>query len=72
LIEVASQADLFICEAYFFEKRTKYHLDYRTLMEHKAKLDCRRLVLTHLSEDMLARLGEVELEYARDGQRILL
>jgi phosphoribosyl 1,2-cyclic phosphodiesterase len=41
-------------------------------MEHKAKLGCRRLILTHMNEDILARLAEVEPEYARDGQRILL
>ncbi|MGO9312467.1 MAG: MBL fold metallo-hydrolase [Syntrophobacteraceae bacterium] len=72
LTEVAQDADLFICEAYYWEKQVKYHLDYRTLMEHKARLGCRRLILTHMSEDILARLAEVEPEYARDGLRILL
>ena len=31
LVEVARDADLFVCEAYVFEKRVPYHLDYRTL-----------------------------------------
>jgi ribonuclease BN (tRNA processing enzyme) len=72
LIEAAAEADLFICEAYFFSKRTKYHLDYLTLMEHRTKLRCRRLILTHMNEDLLARLGEVEVECAEDGQSITL
>jgi ribonuclease BN (tRNA processing enzyme) len=72
LIEAAAEADLFICEAYFFSKRTKYHLDYLTLMEHRTKLRCRRLLLTHMNEDLLARLGEVEVECAEDGQSITL
>jgi phosphoribosyl 1,2-cyclic phosphodiesterase len=35
------------------EKPIRYHLDYRTLVAHRARLACRRLILTHLSEDML-------------------
>jgi NAD(P)-dependent dehydrogenase (short-subunit alcohol dehydrogenase family) len=31
----------------------KFHLDYQTLAAHKAALTCRRLVLTHMSDDML-------------------
>src|SRR3990172_7324834 len=56
LLDVARDADLFICEAYFFEKKMKFHLDYRTLMEHRESLGCRRLILTHMSSDMLPRL----------------
>ncbi|MCU0561086.1 MAG: MBL fold metallo-hydrolase [Desulfobacterales bacterium] len=70
LVEAARGADLFICEAYFFEKRTKYHINYRTLLEHRAALDCRRIVLTHMSADLLARLSEVEIESAADGKKL--
>lgn len=72
LLEVAGGADLFICEAYYFEKKMKYHLDYRTLIAHRAALGCRRLVMTHLSADLLARLSETEVEYAEDGKQIVL
>jgi ribonuclease BN (tRNA processing enzyme) len=67
LVEAARDADLFICEAFFFEKKIRYHLDYRTLCEHRTRLGCRRLILTHMGRDMLARLGEVEVECAEDG-----
>jgi hypothetical protein len=58
LIDVASGADLFICEAYFFDKAIKYHLDYQTLLGQRSKLGCRRLVLTHMNQDMLNRRPE--------------
>ena len=69
LIEAARGADLFVCEAYFFEKRVKFHLDYRSLLDRRARLDCRRLILTHLSADMLRRLDspELEVDCAADG-----
>jgi ribonuclease BN (tRNA processing enzyme) len=72
LIDAARETDLFVCEAYFFDKRIKYHLDYRTLLDHRERLGCRRLVLTHMSEDMLRRVGELEVEYAEDGRIIEL
>lgn len=70
LVQVADGTDLFICESYFFEKRVKSHLDYRTLMENRPRLGCKRLILTHLSADVLARLDELEVEYAEDGKLI--
>lgn len=72
LVDAARGADLFVCEAYFFEKKIKYHLDYATLRDHRKWLDCRRIILTHMSQDMLDRLDESEMEYATDGQIVVL
>jgi ribonuclease BN (tRNA processing enzyme) len=72
LVEAANGADLFICEAYFFEKKVKYHLDYQTLLAQRNQLACKRIVLTHMSDDMLGRLANLELEYAEDGKLIRL
>jgi ribonuclease BN (tRNA processing enzyme) len=72
LIRAAEGTDLFVCEAYFFEKRIKYHLDYRDLMAHRGELGCRRLVLTHMSDDMLDRVENLGVEYAEDGKIILV
>lgn len=72
LIQAARGADLFVCEAYFFEKKVKYHLDYQTLNSHRAELDCRRLILTHMHDDMLRRLEDVDAECAEDGRTITL
>jgi ribonuclease BN (tRNA processing enzyme) len=72
LLEVARGADVFICEAYFYEKKIKYHLDYATLRQHLPELGCRRVILTHMSEDMLDHAREVEVECAQDGQVLTL
>ena len=72
LRDVADGADLFICESYFFEKQMKNHLNYRTLMAHKAELRCKRLILTHLGEELLNHRDEIELEVAEDGMEVIL
>jgi ribonuclease BN (tRNA processing enzyme) len=72
LLEVARDADLFVCEAYTYERRVKYHLDYRTLDAQRARLGCRRLVLTHMSGEMLDRLPVAGVEAAADGARFEL
>jgi ribonuclease BN (tRNA processing enzyme) len=70
LVDIADQADLFICEAYTFDKQVKYHLSYATLEQHRARLGCRRLVLTHLGPEVLGRA--LEAEVAEDGLVIRL
>jgi ribonuclease BN (tRNA processing enzyme) len=72
LVDAADGADLFICEAYFFDKVVKQHLAYTTLAEHRARLNCRRLILTHMSADMLAHRHEATDELAEDGLTITL
>jgi ribonuclease BN (tRNA processing enzyme) len=41
LLELAAGADLFICEAYVFDKAIKYHLSSAALERHRAGLGCR-------------------------------
>jgi ribonuclease BN (tRNA processing enzyme) len=72
LVEAARDADLFIAEAYFYDKTVKYHLDYATLRANLPRIAPRRLVLTHMGPDMLARLDEVIHEAASDGLQIVL
>jgi ribonuclease BN (tRNA processing enzyme) len=72
LVEVATGADLFVCEAYFFDKPVKYHLDFHTLVGNRRRLGCRRLVVTHMSEDMLARGPGLDVEVAEDLKVISL
>ncbi len=72
LITAANGADLFICEAYLFDKKVKYHLDYQTLLAHQATLGCKRLVLTHMGSDMLSRASGIGVETAYDGMVIEL
>jgi ribonuclease BN (tRNA processing enzyme) len=70
LVDAARGADVFICECYAFDLKVRYHLDYTTLRAARSRLECRRIVLTHMSYGMLDRLGEIDLEHAEDGQII--
>ena len=70
--EASRGADLLIAEAYFYEKRVPFHLDYRTLMEKSAGLGIRRTVITHMSADMLSKTGLAECEVADDGKILAL
>jgi ribonuclease BN (tRNA processing enzyme) len=70
LVEAAEGADLFICESNFFQQKVQWHMDYKTLMRHREALNCKRMVLTHLGEEMLERVGELEVEVAEDGMLI--
>jgi ribonuclease BN (tRNA processing enzyme) len=70
LLSAADGADVFICESYFFDKQVRNHLDYATLMSQRGRLTCKRLVLTHMNVDMLARVAELGIETAQDGKLI--
>jgi ribonuclease BN (tRNA processing enzyme) len=72
LVAVSAGANLFICEAYFYEKHVPFHLSYRTFAEHRAELTAKRILLTHMSADMLARLAETDVETAWDGLSVRL
>jgi hypothetical protein len=37
-------------------------------MEHRSEIRTRRLVLTHMSADMLGRLTELDVDTASDGR----
>lgn len=67
LIGAARDADLFIAEAYFRDKRVPTHLSLDTIEAHLAELRPRRLVLTHMSDDMLGHPDRRDYESAEDG-----
>ena len=72
LAEAARGADLLVAEAYYFEKKIPFHLDYRTLMENSAGLGIGRIVITHMSADMLSRTGQAACDVADDGKAFVL
>ncbi len=67
LARAARSADLFICECSSYEKPVKGHLAYRTLEPNLPALGAKRVILTHMNPDMLAKLAEIGIETARDG-----
>jgi ribonuclease BN (tRNA processing enzyme) len=72
LVNLAKDADLFVCQCNYYEKDSKGHLNYQTLQKHLAELSCKRIWLTHFDVEMLEHMDMVELEYAEDGKQITL
>jgi ribonuclease BN (tRNA processing enzyme) len=67
LTEVAGGADVLIAEAYYRDKAIPYHLRHADLLAHQDRLASRRIVLTHMSADMLAHPEKVRFDTAHDG-----
>ena len=72
LIQAARNADLFIAEAYYYDKIVKNHLSLKTLEAHLPAINAKRLVLTHMSDDMLGRVHELRYVTAADGMIVEL
>jgi ribonuclease BN (tRNA processing enzyme) len=69
-IEHSDGVDLFLCECSFFEEQPGKHVNYRILEANLERLRSKRLVLTHLGEEMLARRGQLSVLVAEDGMVI--
>jgi ribonuclease BN (tRNA processing enzyme) len=67
LIDIGYEADLFICEAYTRFKPVATHMALSSLESHLDQIRPKRLILTHMSNDMLAHRAEVPYETAEDG-----
>jgi ribonuclease BN (tRNA processing enzyme) len=72
LINIGREADLFICECYMREKPVKTHMALTALEQHLRQIRPKRLILTHMSSDMLSRRDEVPFEIAEDGMIVEL
>ena len=72
LIDAARGADLFIAEAYFYDTVVKNHLSLKTLEAHLPNIEAKRLILTHMSDDMLGRLDRLAYTAASDGMVVEL
>jgi ribonuclease BN (tRNA processing enzyme) len=64
LVPLGRDADLLIAEAYTFDKTVKNHLSLKALEARLADIKPKRLILTHMSDDMLDRV--VPFETASD------
>ncbi len=67
LAKIGRDADLLIAESYFYHKPIKWHLNYPVLHEHMDDFGAKRVILTHMSEEMLAHADEVPETCAEDG-----
>jgi ribonuclease BN (tRNA processing enzyme) len=67
LVPLGRDADLFIAETFTYDRAIRNHLSLKTLQEHLAEIRPKRLILTHMSDDMLGRLDSLPYETAADG-----
>lgn len=70
LVEAADGADAFICECSSFAAPVPYHLSWRRLEQEIGRLSARRVVLTHMGPETLARRAEISherVQIAEDG-----
>jgi ribonuclease BN (tRNA processing enzyme) len=67
LIGLGRDADLFVSEASTYDKPVPMHLAYRQLVEKLPAIRPKRLILTHMGDDMLARRDAISHETAEDG-----
>jgi len=70
LPRLADGADLFIAEAYSFDKRIPQHLSHATLLAHRGELRAKRIVLTHAGAETLMRHDGLAWPLADDGTEI--
>jgi len=66
-LEHARGVDLFLCECSFYDSLTSNHVRYLELQANLFRLECKKLMLTHLGEEMLARRKELPVLSAEDG-----
>ena len=66
-VDYAAGVDLFLCECTFYTPPEGNHVSYKDIEANRQRLGCRKLLLTHLGEEMLARRSEVAVDCAEDG-----
>ena len=67
LVELADGADLFLCECQGYDTAPPHHLTWRVLQQHRHRLACRRLLITHMGDEMIAQAAALGLDAAHDG-----
>jgi ribonuclease BN (tRNA processing enzyme) len=70
LTACAEGVDLFICECFGYEKPIPYHMTWRIIEANLPRLHARRILLTHMNNEMLANLSSIRrsgILVAEDG-----
>src|SRR5262249_54686204 len=71
LIEAGCNADLLIAEAYWYERKVRFHLDYATLKQKLPLIGAKGVILTHMSPDMLDLTSALDgCDAAADGYEV--
>lgn len=69
MVQLARDTDLLVTECSYYEPGhpDAKHLSYQEIFEHREQLKTKRLILTHMGEEMLARASETAFDTAFDG-----
>ena len=67
LYDAAANADIFLIECYTYDLELNLHSNYLNLAKHLKKVTAKRILLTHMSEDMLAKTDRVAYDTVADG-----
>lgn len=70
LIGLSAKADIFLCECTNMHP-VRNHMSYMELLAHRDLLTPRRMILTHMDDDML-QMENCVFERGYDGQKIIL
>lgn len=70
LLNIAADADLFICECNFYDLEMKGHLNYQTIQANRHRFSCKEILLTHFGEEMLKHTDKIEMDFAWDGKKL--
>lgn len=71
LVELSAGADLFLCECTYFESdHLDFHLNYPAIERNRGRFTAKRMILTHLGREVLARQREIKMEMATDLMKI--
>jgi ribonuclease BN (tRNA processing enzyme) len=73
IVRAGHNADLYLIECYEYDFKLNMHMDYLTIAENFDTIGAGKLLLTHMSEGMLARQHEVDKNrclIAEDGMVI--
>ncbi len=70
LLDASAGADVFVCECFGHEDEAPGHITWGGLREKLPQLTAKRIILTHMGPDMLARrdtINEPHVDLAEDG-----
>ena len=60
VVQAGKDADLYLIECYQYDYTLSMHLDYLTIARNFDRINAKQLVLTHMSDAMLARAADVD------------
>jgi len=55
ILSIGRGSDVLLAEAYWFDRKVQFHLDFATLRDNLRGIEAKRVILTHMSPDMLSR-----------------